>query len=282
MIVRDWIIDADGVCEWDERYYFADKTKVSRSMLEDFRLGKDAHPLRYKGLHIDRTIDPSPPTAAMKLGTLIHAMVLEDTSGFVREPVFDKKKAAGKRAYAEFVVQSAGKRIVSDWDWEIAEACRESLMANPVTRLALTRAGENERVITWVDPETGLEHKARLDRFTPGMVVDLKSTQDPNEDAFMWHCIRMGYHRQGAFYLEGSRNLGNDAKFILPVVRTSFPYETACYEMSADALELGVKQNRVTREKLLCAMTNDDWRADHEIGLREIHYPPHQLMHIGD
>lgn len=71
----------------------------------------------------------------------------------------------------------------------------------------LFTCGYPEVSIFWVDEETGVPCRVRIDYLTHKIATDLKSTSDVGNYKLGYSIVDYGYHRQAAFYLEGIRNV---------------------------------------------------------------------------
>ena len=67
-----------------------------------------------------------------------------------------------------------------------------------------------EKPLFWTDPLTGLFCKAQFDMIieADGLIVDAKTTSARSQAEFEGNCLRFGYDRQAAFYLDGCRAAG--------------------------------------------------------------------------
>lgn len=98
-------------------------------------------------------------------------------------------------------------------DAELAEGIATAVHAHPIAGAFLAAdGGATEVSLVWDDPETGVRCKARLDYYNAelagGVAMDLKSTTDASADEFARQAFKLGYMRQGTFYLSGLKELG--------------------------------------------------------------------------
>ncbi|MCY1004029.1 PD-(D/E)XK nuclease-like domain-containing protein [Nannocystis pusilla] len=138
--------------------------------------------------------------------------------------------------------------------------------------------GSSEVAITWRDADTGLDLRARLDRLLVrrgSLVVDLKSTDDPNPEGFARSMYRFGYHRQAAFYCAAAQALhGTLPRFVFVAVRNEPPHEIAVYELEPEALAIGQHEIRESLDELSRAIRTNDWQAPWEGPAWESGQPP--------
>lgn len=96
---------------------------------------------------------------------------------------------------------------------------------------------QKEQVRLWRDPETGLLLKSKLDMvYKDRLVVDLKSTSARSEAAFLKDCLRYGYDRQAAFYLDAiARAGGPRRRFALVAIQKKKPFSVYRIEFADDS-----------------------------------------------
>jgi hypothetical protein len=145
---------------------------------------------------------------------------------------------------------------------------QESISRHASAREALYGYGANEISIVWVDPETGVLCKARIDRLceiaAQPVVLDLKSTSRP---AGTHHCQRelkdYGYHQQAALYLDGLAVLsppdaGVTRVFMWLFCETEPPYCVRLFQAEDAALDVARQDVRkYLRTYAQCAETKN-------------------------
>jgi hypothetical protein len=141
--------------------------------------------------------------------------------GYIARPCFDRSTTAGKKAYAAFVdgLPEGAKVLVGTEraadllgpDVETIHADEHALalrLADAVrshpAAARLIEVGRREEIIEWVDEETGIKCKARVDFISPFYVLDLKSTRHTTIRAINADFARYLYHGQLAFYHDGA------------------------------------------------------------------------------
>ena len=224
--------------------------------------------------------NPRAPSAAMDLGSLVHAMVLEpDTvaAAFVVQPA-EIKTRRGK-AWDAFVEEHAGRTIVKADAWTAARAMTSNLMDNHAARLLLT-SGRREVSFRWDDPETGAACKGRADSLPAGdatvmlpgedgpepvpvseCAIDLKTTASADPAEWTSRSMeRFGYHIQGGHYLRGLRALGESRQWWVWVcVETSAPYEVAFYGLDRRSLVAGEEQAAFALRRFVACTESGEW-----------------------
>ena len=195
---------------------------ISRSEL--FKISESPEKFKYYREH------PEEPTPALVFGQLFHAMAL--TPDTVREqfavmPNIDRRTKAGKEAFAEFEASAEGKTVVSVDMVEQATAMCEALNRNEFVEKLLK--GEKEKPFFWTDEMTNEECKCRTDVLTEVggnlIIVDLKSTDNAETEAFMRSAIKYGYDLQSAMYSKGVEiNTGKKPLFVFVAIEKKPPY----------------------------------------------------------
>lgn len=219
------------------------------------------------------------PTAAMSLGTLCHAGVLEPLSiieRFTFLPDFSGDEAnvtaSGERSYSRatkyvrakeeaFRSVNRGKEIIDEADYRRMIGIATTLSNCPIMR-DLMANGKPEVTLLWDDPATGLRCKARADWLCVDVkndrvvLLDLKTTADASE--FERSIIRWGYHRQLAHYSRGVECLfGIKPSVWMVCVETVMPFAHKVAPMDADSLGLGYREVEQLLAKVAeCQATN--------------------------
>lgn len=195
---------------------------ISRSEL--FKISESPEKFKYYREH------PEEPTPALVFGQLFHAMALTPEivcEQFAVMPNVDRRTKVGKEAFAEFEAQAEGKIIVSGDMVEQATAMCEALNKNEFVQKLFK--GEKEKPFFWVDEMTNEECKCRTDVLTEVgenlIIVDLKSTDNAETEAFMRSTIKYGYDLQSAMYSEGVKvNTGKEPLFVFIAIEKKPPY----------------------------------------------------------
>lgn len=174
--------------------------------------------------------NPEPPTPSLIFGQLFHAIALQPETvweQFAVAPNIDRRTKAGKEAYAEFEQQSEGKTVVSAEMFEQAYAMCEAVMNNDKAKKLLD--GEKEVAFFWTDEMTGEECKCKADVIVTiadfNIIVDLKSAESAETEAFKKDAVKYGYDFEAAMYKEGiEKNTGKEYIFVFVVVEKKPPY----------------------------------------------------------
>lgn len=182
-------------------------------------------PAHYK-YYKEHPVESDSPS--LLFGRAAHKYILE-TYDFYNEfsvmPILDRRTKAGKEMYAQFVAENEGKDIITQEQFEQIEEMRNSMLATPyVSKLIL---GDHEVSYFAKDEDTGLDIKARPDSINHkiGVIVDYKTCDNAETNAFMKKAIDLGYDLQAAYYCDIAKyNTGIDYKFVFIAQEKRPPY----------------------------------------------------------
>jgi hypothetical protein len=191
--------------------------------------------------------NPEEPTQAMIIGTATHSAILEPDlfeKDWGRIPVGDGRSKAIKDAKADLIHEFGYDHILKAEVYDSIVGMRESVLEN---ELAADLLGEANTEVSsyWVDEQTGVECKARIDAMPYQdsgwgyCLVDVKTTTDASAKEFQRSVHNFGYHRQAAHYLASTCDKVFDRdRFIFICVEKAPPHCVAIYELDSDALAL--------------------------------------------
>lgn len=220
--------------------------------------------LRRSPAHLKAYMEEPTDNATLMFGRAAHAAILEPDDFAKRYLLAERceamKKTDGKRCSNIGIIYdgSAGwycgvhssqgqsdpsVTILTPTDYKATLAVRDAVHVHRASKL-LPQSGQRELSIVWQDESTGTTCKARLDGFSPaiagGVIVDVKTTRDASRRAFERSVYSYGYHRQGAFYLEGAKASGFAAEhFAIVAVEKEPPYGVAIYRLDEGAMDVG-------------------------------------------
>jgi exodeoxyribonuclease VIII len=165
-------------------------------------------------------------TPALIIGRAAHVFILEGDDAFHSEfailPDNAPKRPTDRQIYAKkpspetvysieywnhFTAISNGKSIITNDDYAMLSGMRFSVRSHPFAKMLLTD-GVSETTVIFDTTVNGrkVRCKCRPDR-TPSLemmtLLDLKTTEDADENAFLRSCIKWGYITQAAFYIDG-------------------------------------------------------------------------------
>jgi len=197
--------------------------------------------LRSPAHYIAAKTAPKEPTAAMRLGTLTHALILEPEkfdAEFAVMPKFDRRTTIGKKAAEEFEQDHVGKTIVDELAYEKARAIAASTRRHPLVAQGLTN-GHAEVSLFW--DQHGVPCKARCDYMTGSAILDVKTCSDASPEGFARQIANFQYHLQAAHYAAGFREVvGWELdRFIFIAVESDAPHAVGVYSLDARSLQSG-------------------------------------------
>lgn len=181
------------------------------------------------------------PTAAMRLGTLTHALVLEPEkfdAEFAVMPKFDRRTTIGKKAAEEFEQEHAGKVIVDEIAYERARNIADAVRSHPLVAQSLV-GGHAEVSLFW--DQYGLPCKARCDYMTGNSIFDVKTCLDASPEGFARQIANFQYHLQAAHYSAGFREVvgWEPDRFVFIAVESEAPHAVGIYALDARSLQSG-------------------------------------------
>src|SRR3546814_3281193 len=130
---------------------------------------------------------------------------------------------------------------ISDWRSDVCSSELTALMRDPDVA-AIFDEGDSEVTLRWTDEATGLQCKARADRWNRlrRYMADLKTTDDASERGFGRSVVKYGYDVTHAHYCEGARACGEPVdKYLIVAQEQKAPYLAAVYELDAAAESRG-------------------------------------------
>lgn len=195
------------------------------------------------------------PKREYDLGHAAHKLVLGAGPDLV---VIDADSYRTKSAReAQTAAHAAGKVPLLSAEHDQVQAMAAAIRAHPIaSRLFNPAGGTPEQSLFWVDDESGVWRRARLDWLPdparPGrmIVADYKTTGSAAPDAVSRTVHSYGYHLQAAWYLDAVTALGlaPDPAFVLVFQEKTPPYLVLVAEPDAAALHIGRHLNRQALE----------------------------------
>jgi hypothetical protein len=204
-------------------------------------------------------------TDAFALGTALHCAALEPLEFarlYVVEPTWgDRRKTANKEACDRWRAENAGKAWISAEDMAAIEGMVASLRAHSVLGPLLER-GRSEVTCRWRDPETGLQCKARADKYVEewATILDLKTTDDARPSGFAHSCEEYHYDQQEALYERGFGAVDHPVEhWVFGAVEKDPPYLCAAYTLHAESVREADEVNRAHMRRMAECLASDSW-----------------------
>lgn len=211
-------------------------------------------------------------SAAMDMGSMIDCLVCDGPEEFaaqfaMRPDTYESEETRGrgdnkvttvvekpwtmasktcKAIWAD--LQASGKAVVSAGDVRAARGAAAALKAHPMIADWLA-AGKTQVSMVWIDMETGVLCKGRLDLLVTDyglLIADFKGTDNADRGAFRRTMTSLRYHIQGGLYQDGYASLtgGLYPPFYLAAVEMQEPHGCAVYPLGPDSLATGLIEAR--------------------------------------
>lgn len=265
-LTLEWVNDLHrtghlkGIFELEEAVYRA-APGVSQSLLKEFK---------YSPAHAKAAMEGgNETTKAQELGTAVHTLVLEPElfpKKYCLAPDIKRNSNAGKAEYALWEEANAGKTPLNVSDIATCTGIADGVAKSAVAEML--RHSLKELAFFWTDAETGVFCKGRLDAYTAGTILDLKTTSgNATSEDFGRAVANFGYHIQAAFYLDGltaaaaaSPELASAFqvnRFLFVVAEKAAPYGVSVMELPPEDIELGrAKYRQYLAEYSVCVAEN--------------------------
>lgn len=216
----------------------------------------------------------SAPTEAMRRGSLLHALILEDGAGVVKIDA-DSYRTAAAKAQRD-AAEARGEVPVLAGEYADALAVADSVRGQ-LARMGVRLDGESEVGIEWREESTSgpVTCRARMDHvwLARGVVLDLKTCDSANPAGLGKRCYNLGYDVQRAAYVSALRKLrpGAEPRFIFMFVEelpSGAPQRAIVQpvELDADFCTVGEKRWRRAVETWAACLESGVWPAYGEAG----------------
>jgi hypothetical protein len=207
--------------------------------------------------HYRASLTSTHETPAMRLGTLVHAMVLGRTGGLA---VYEGTRRG--KAWDEFRAANDGTLIVTASERDAAQPIADAVATDPHAAQLLTKPGLFEHRIEWM--RAGRACAGTPDFFNATTIVDLKTcaTADPRRWTGRFGEIRKrSYHSQLAWYADGIEAAGmpKPREAYLIAVETRAPFPVVVYRIEGSELEAGRRQYSAWWEALRVCEEANHW-----------------------
>ena len=236
-------------------YHAYGKEVISASGLKMIAKKSVAHYLASAGIK---------ETDAMRLGTAVHAKILEPENyhdEIAVLPELNLRTKDGRLERDQFEEKNQGKTIIRQDDLDTIQGIFESYKAHPLAprllnnaKIELSHYGEIQNIPVRCRPDAYIEET--------GVVIDVKTCQDNSPKAFRRDVFTYGYHIQAAFYCEALKKITgrkfSPLNFRFIAVETNYPYSCEVYSLSEDMIAWGYQ----AMEKAW-----DEWKLYKETGV---------------
>lgn len=238
--------------------------------------------LHYWAAYLDPSREPREPTESEQLGTALHCAILEpkrfeqiyvtvpkDAPRYPTSRQLEAKKPSDdtKAAIAwwkEFEAKNPGKVCLDPNDAEAVRRIQAQVRGNETMQVLLD-SGVQEGSYFWIDQNTGILCKARVDWFNRelGVAIDLKSTIDASPMGFRKSIFNYGYNLQAAWYTQGIEAVtGQKVKaFVFAAIEKEPPFATAFYSLDPEAMNFAHAETERLKAVYAKAMASNVWNG---------------------
>jgi len=217
-------------------------------------------------------------TKPLQLGQLCHCGQLEPLSIALRYCVMpdfhlspeniakdgsqssSKSTAYYREKSAAFRAANKGKEFVDEAQYKLMVGVVEAIAEHQRASSYLRSRGPVELSIAWVDDETGLLCKARLDKVSilARLIVDLKTTMDASR--FSSAIAEYGYYNQMPHYVDGWRVLtGEEYGAAFVAVESKPIHGVRAAPLGQEFMDAGRAENRRLLRDIADAKESGDW-----------------------
>lgn len=218
--------------------------------------------------------NPTPPTNAMLLGVATHRLILEPNrvGDFAVWGLLKEEKVRRGEVWENFKKLNEGAMIVTQKERDVMVGVAVAVKRSAPAREYIKAPGKTEVSMFWVDKQTGLNMKGRVDKLLDKghVIVDLKTTRDCQPWKFGAQASTLGYHVKFAMYASGYKQLtGHEPKMKFIAVESKAPHECAVYHAPTDFMVQGQIDLQGLLIKLMECHESDSWppQLEEEIDL---------------
>lgn len=220
-------------------------------------------PLHYWSTYHDPNRPEREDSKAFRLGTAIHAAVLEPdafAATYKVAPQCDRRTKEGKAIAAAFEAECGPDTVILPPDeFAAVEAIAAQVKRHPMASNIMAQ-GAPEVSVYWEDVETGVLCRCRPDWLAPGIILDVKSTEDASPWEFQRTIVRYGYHLQAAWYMDGLHAAGQSRDaFVFMAVEKSRPHAVALYYADQEMLDFGRAEYRRLLDQYARCSSRNEW-----------------------
>lgn len=214
------------------------------------------------------------------LGHAAHSKILGvglDVVAYPDEHLTPSGNVSTKAATVEWAAtqRSLGLAPVTPDQMADVEAMSEAVLAHPIARALLEKAGAPEQSVFAQDPQTGVFLRTRIDRLPEPdggvtTLVDLKTAQSADPTEFRSSAASYGYDVQSEMYQHALRLARGDeyTAFQFIVVEKTAPYLVSVVELDAEYAVIGQLRMRRAIDLYHECKTLDRWPGYPEV----VHY----------
>lgn len=230
--------------------------------------------------------EPDKDSADRMFGRAVHALLLESATFQAHFAVWTEGRRAGG-LYEDFCRENPGKTVLREDEYQRALEAALALRNCPdfpigvwldgvaaTATHAAVPAARCEFTIVWVDEETGIVCKARIDAHNAvpqAVAIDAKTTDDARKFSFRRQFRKQDYDLQAAHYRAALKAFyGTDFTFLFAAVESKAPHATRVFGLSEAILEDGEAKRRLCLSRLKACMDSGSWPAYQPAGIQTL------------
>lgn len=177
---------------------------------------------------VDYKMAPKEPTPAMVLGTLVHRRVLEPEEYEKTVHVWPGRRAG--QAWKDFAEQHRTGDIITASESDKINAIADSIKTHRMAVHLLQQCTDFEMELRY--RHEGVPHRGYIDARGPGLIIDLKITQNVSARDLQRMIYERKYYMQAAIYMQGLSSMGYDVDdaYII-AVQSQRPYHVTCVRL---------------------------------------------------
>lgn len=199
------------------------------------------------------------PTDAMRLGSATHTAILEPHRFLADYVLWEGDRRAGK-VWEAFKEAAGSRTILTQTQYDHALGLAEAVRSNALAMTYL-RDGKAESTLTWTDAESGLACKGRMDWYTRGTILDVKTTRSIDERRLRSQMESLGVFHQLAMYRMGAiaSGLAVDPRCVILAVESQPPHDVGVFCVSPGDLETAETEVRTLLCTLRDCLNRNEW-----------------------
>jgi hypothetical protein len=217
--------------------------------------------------YLHALLNPGGDTAALKRGRAVHVAVLEPERFAALYSVWAGRRAG--RDWEAFLAAetAAAREVLTAKEYETAKGLAIAVRGDAVAARYVTGV-RTEQTIRWTHNRPDLDGvpgykmacKARLDAVGELGAVDLKTARDGSPSAFGREVLRLEYHVQAAWYVDGVKAAtGRELPWSWVVVESAPPHVVQVYRADEETLQLGRERYRELLDLLHACTRDNSW-----------------------
>jgi exodeoxyribonuclease VIII len=230
-------------------------------------------------------------TDAMRLGSAVHMLALEpekfDEEYVVLEGPINAKTGnpygRDTKSFSEWLENAKideSRKIIIREDFDSSIKIAQAFHGHEIIEGLMSVDGkefEKTLLLTYqYDDGTSERVKCKPDCIIPAesIIIDLKTSNDPRPEEFMWSALRYGYYRQAAIYLDACEvYYGKEFRFLFGVVNSKAPNECGVFELTPSDIQRGRDEYHELIEEYSRRLAGNNWRSDWQVGIHSLSLP---------